>query len=113
MISVIKRTKKEAKPIFVVLCLDRLGTAHIRSQFLEAHRRYVDEQASIILSSGPLLDEDGTTRSGQMFILYVHNRQQAEAFIEADPFTAAALFETVIIRRFAPIFNNGARQRFL
>lgn len=105
--------KKEGQTFFVVLCLDRPGSTDIRSQSLKAHRRYVEEHASIILSSGPLLDDDGTTRCGQLFILDVPDHQHASAFINSDPFTVAGLFEKVIIRQFAPVFSNGVRQRLL
>jgi len=59
------------------------------------------------------LDDDGTTRSGQLFILDVPDHRRATAFIDADPFTAAGLFETVIIRGFTPVFSDGSRQRIL
>lgn len=95
------------------MCFDRADSAKIRSEWLKEHRRYVNEYASIITSSGPLLEEDGTTRCGQLFILEVSDRQHADAFINADPFTTAGLFEKVIVRQFEPIFNDGARQRFL
>jgi uncharacterized protein YciI len=95
------------------MCFDRSGSTNIRSQSLQAHRKYVEENASIIVSSGPLLDGDGTTRCGQLFVLEIPDHLQASAFIDADPFTVAGLFDTVIVRQFAPIFNDGTRQRFL
>jgi uncharacterized protein YciI len=108
-----KRTEKGGQTLFAVVCLDRPGSTNIRSQSLEAHRRYVEEHASIILSSGPLLDDDGVSRCGQLFILNVPDDQHAHAFINADPFTTVGLFEKVIVRQFTPVFNDGIRQRFL
>lgn len=99
--------------LFAVVCLDRPNSAGMRSQSLEAHRGHVDRHASSIVSSGPLLADDGTTRSGQLFILDVPDRPSAVAFIQADPFTAAGVFETVIVRQFAPVFSDGSRDRVL
>lgn len=95
------------------MCFDRAESAKIRRESLEEHRRYVEEHASIILSSGPLLDDDGTTRCGQLFILDVPDLKHAAVFIDADPFTTSGLFDKVIVRQFAPIFSDGARQRIL
>jgi uncharacterized protein len=99
--------------LFAVVCLDRPDSASIRSRSLDEHRRYVDAHASSIVNSGPLLDDDGTTRSGQLFILDVPDRPSAAAFIHADPFTAAGVFETVLIRQFVPVFSDGSRERVL
>lgn len=99
--------------LFAVMCFDRVNSAKIRRESLEEHRKYVNEHASIILSSGPLLDDDGKTRCGQLFILDVPELKDAAAFINADPFTTSGLFDKVIVRQFAPIFSDGARQRLL
>ncbi|TDD20887.1 YciI family protein [Actinomadura sp. KC06] len=94
---------------YVVLCRDVPDSAVLRRSVLDEHRRYVDERADLIKLSGPLLGPDGTTRRGQLFVLDVPDRQSAEAFISADPFTRAGVFATVDIDPLLPIFGNGRR----
>ncbi|WP_165964232.1 YciI family protein [Actinomadura sp. KC216] len=94
---------------YVVLCRDVPGSASLRRAVLAEHRRYVDERAGLIRFSGPLLDADGETRRGQLFVLDVPDREAAEAFIAADPFTRAGVFATVEIDPLLPVFGDGRR----
>jgi uncharacterized protein YciI len=103
----------DVQTLFVAMCFDGTESARIRLESLEEHRKYVNEQAEIILSSGPLLEEDGKTRCGQLFILALGSLKEASAFIDADPFTRLGLFDNIIIREFAPIFSNGIRKKTL
>ncbi|MFI0409388.1 YciI family protein [Actinomadura sp. 3N508] len=98
-----------SSPHYVVLCRDVPDSASLRRAVLAEHRRYVDERADLIKLSGPLLDEDRVTRRGQLFVLEVPDREAAEAFIAADPFTRAGVFATVEIDPLLPIFGDGRR----
>lgn len=98
---------------FVVVCLDFSDSSEQRRQSLGAHRAYVNSHAETILMSGPLLDGDGVTRSGQLFVLDVADLASAEAFVQNDPFVNDGIFETVIIRRFAPVITDGTRRAVL
>lgn len=94
---------------FVVICTDVEGSAPLRATSLSNHRRYVDERASSIVMSGPLVDDDSDLRTGQFYVLTVLNRSEAEAFVANDPFTAAGVFNHVAITRALPKFEFGHR----
>lgn len=96
--------------LFAVICLDRPGSAPSREAALADHRRHVDQHALWIVSSGPLLEDDGTTRCGQLFVVDVGDRHQVTTLIDTDPFVTAGVFESVIVRRFSPVFTDGARR---
>jgi len=51
------------------------------------------------LTSGGTLAEDGTTRTGSVFIINVPSREAAEKFSAEEPFRKAGLFRTVKITR--------------
>ena len=76
---------------------------------LPEHRAYVDAHAPMLVMSGPLLASDGTTRTGQLFILDVPDRQTAERFIADDPFTRAGLFTDIEVDGFVIVFRDGQR----
>ncbi|MBO2455737.1 hypothetical protein J4573_52285 [Actinomadura barringtoniae] len=93
----------------MVLCRDVPDSGPLRKAVLAEHRRYVDERAELIRFSGPLVADDGVTRCGQLFVLEVAARQDAEEFVAADPFTRAGVFATVEIDAVLPVFSEGAR----
>ena len=97
--------------LFAVVCTDRADTAHIRARTLDAHRAYIDGCARTLVTSGPLLDDDGTTRNGQLYIIDVADRAAADTFVSEDPFTQADLFATALVRRIKPVIANGLRIR--
>lgn len=97
--------------LFAVVCCDRPETGRLRDRALDAHRSYIDGCAHALVSSGPLLDDDGITRNGQLYIIEVADRAAADDFVRNDPFTQAGLFDTVLVRRFEAVVSNGRRIR--
>jgi len=89
--------------LFAIHMLDRPGGAALRAATGEAHRGYVRRNAHRMLLGGPLLAEDGTTMIGSLIVLECPDRAEAEAFVEAEPYRRAGLFESVLIRRFAAV----------
>jgi hypothetical protein len=57
------------------------------------------------IAAGPMESEDGKYMIGSMFIVE-STRRAAEAFIEADPFKAAGVWERVVIARYISIPNG-------
>ncbi|GAA1933677.1 YciI family protein [Nocardioides marmoribigeumensis] len=94
---------------FLVTCRDVADSAGLRAEHLPAHRRYVDERAEQILLSGPLTDDDGVRRVGQLFVLDVPDPPAASAFIRQDPFTRAGVFSDITIDRLELRFDGGRR----
>lgn len=85
--------------LWAVYCTDKPNTAEARDRHLKAHRAYLDEVDSKIFFSGPLQSDDATRNIGSLFILNVKGREEAEAFINSEPFNNAGIFETIIISR--------------
>jgi hypothetical protein len=94
---------------YAVICWDKDGSAELRRACLDAHRDYVDAHASALLVSGALLAEDGETRVGQLFVLDVPDRTDAESFVASDPLTASGVFRDVAITGMAVKFRGGKR----
>jgi uncharacterized protein YciI len=95
---------------FVIWCQDGADVDLVRAATLQSHRDYVDSYAAQVILSGPLLADDGVERRGQLFVLDVPGRQDAEEFIDNDPFTIAGVFATTEVRRFKLVFRRSQRE---
>jgi uncharacterized protein len=85
--------------LWTIHCLDRPNCLDLRLATRPRHVDYLGKAKDKIMFCGPLLSEDGQTMLGSMFVLNVASRAEAEAFSKGDPYSAAGLFETVVIRR--------------
>lgn len=94
---------------YLIVCRDGEDTNLLRSEHLPAHRDYVDQHAEQLLLSGPLIEDEGETRTGQLFVLDVPNKRAAEKFVQQDPFTTAGIFAQISIERIATRFQQGSR----
>lgn len=94
---------------YLVICRDITDSTERRQAHLPAHQRYVDDNADLIVLSGPLTDEDGRVRLGQLFVLEAPSAAEAKAFIAADPFTRAGVFSAIDIDRLLVRIERGSR----
>lgn len=94
---------------YLIICRDITDSAERRQAHLPAHQRYVDDNADLIVLSGPLTDEHGQVRLGQLFVLDVPSAAEANAFVAADPFTRAGVFSAVDIDRLLVRIEHGSR----
>lgn len=97
----------ETVSLYVVHCLDAPGMQDRRIALTEAHRKYVAEQGEHIYFGGPLLDETNGRRIGSLIVLKAATREQAQAFMAAEPYCANGLFESVQIRAFQCVTQPG------
>lgn len=86
--------------LYVVHCLDKPGHVAKRMELVNVHRAYLATKPIDVLSSGPLLSEDGSEMIGSLFIVDAANRAEVEAFSAGDPFTKADLWQAVNLQRY-------------
>lgn len=53
------------------------------------------------IASGPTVSDDGTTMTGSFFLVEA-TREEIDVFIADDPFSAAGVWGSVTISRYAP-----------
>ena len=75
------------------------NTAEAREAGLEPHRDYLKSQKRILVLSGAQFSDDGSEQVGSLLIVNVNSRQEAQAFLDGDPFMQAGLFSNVQITR--------------
>jgi uncharacterized protein YciI len=90
-------------PLFAVHALDRKDALPLRLEHYAAHRAYVESDAlhgvNVVLS-GPLQSADGDMMIGSLFIIAAETQQGVEAFVQADPFHQAGVWDRLSISRF-------------
>lgn len=92
---------------FIIETFDKPGSQSVRQQHRPAHLAFLDANKHLLLACGAKLHDDGTDLGGGLYVLDVETRQQAEDFIQADPFTKAGLFERYTIVRWRKAYVDG------
>jgi len=83
--------------IFVVHGFDKPGS-DLRQDLIAAHRAYMDTEAEV-LSSGPLVDDDGETMIGSILIIEAADREAIDKVVAGDPFVKGGVFESLTVSR--------------
>ncbi len=91
--------------LFAISCFDKPGSLALRQATRPAHLDFVTGQHVVI--GGPLLDAEGQP-CGSLLLFEAPDRAAAEAFVAADPYGQAGLFERVTIHGFRTVIRDGA-----
>lgn len=89
--------------LFIIHALDKPGVLATRLAHYEAHKAFLSDTARFgvtIVMSGPLVEDDGVTAKGSLFLVEAADRATVEAFHHADPFYAVGIWEKVSITAF-------------
>ncbi|HVV94554.1 MAG TPA: YciI family protein [Hyphomicrobiales bacterium] len=92
--------------LFVVHCLDKPDALPRRLAVYDEHKARLAKNEVPSVISGPLVAADGETMIGSLLILDAASRAEVEAYIAADPFTAADVWASVSIERFHMRVDN-------
>ncbi|MDH6504247.1 YciI family protein [Polynucleobacter sphagniphilus] len=88
--------------IYVILLMDRPGTADLRVQVRPEHRAYLAQLADRMAFAGPLTSEDGQTTVGSLLAIDFPSRAAVDAWLKDEPFTKAGGYEAPVVH----VFNN-------
>ncbi len=94
--------------LFALICTDRPGALERRLAQRPAHLAHLERHVAQLVEAGPLLDPQGNP-CGSLFVLDMADRAAAEAFAAADPYAAAGVFESAVIRPFRAVYKDGAK----
>ncbi|MFG1346665.1 YciI family protein [Xanthobacter autotrophicus DSM 431] len=86
---------------------DKPGTLDLRAATRDAHLAFLDAHKALLLACGAKLDDDGNAAGGGLYVVALETRAEAAAFIAADPFFKAGLFERVVINRWRKAYVDG------
>ncbi len=94
--------------LFALICTDKPASLDVRLATRSAHLAYLETYESRLVQAGPLLDSDDRP-CGSLLVVDVADRAEAAGFAEADPYSRAGLFESVIIRAYRQVFRDGSQ----
>ena len=94
---------------WLIKCRSKPATDALREATLPAHRNFLDGYPDVTWYSGPLFTDDNKNAIGSLRLIEFPNRATALAYINADPYTKAGIFEAISIERWKPTLD--VRQR--
>ncbi len=83
--------------LFCVLCIDRPGSAALRAATRAEHLEYMIAARGALRYGGPLTSDDGTLSLGSVFVIDLPDRRAVDAFLAAEPYCVARLFQSVSV----------------
>jgi uncharacterized protein YciI len=93
---------------FAILCLDRPGTLDTRLATRTAHLDHLERHRDTLATVGPMLDAAGNP-AGSLLVVEAAGHVAAQAFADADPYAAAGVFASVVVRPFRMVYKDGRR----
>lgn len=72
-------------------------SAELRRSHLAAHLAYIETNMALIRVAGPWLGDDGAML-GSMYLIEADSLAAAQAWIAADPYTAAGVWRNCSVR---------------
>lgn len=86
---------------FAVFATDRPGSAALRAEIRETHRRYLRAPGGhdvVVRLGGPTLEEYSGAMNGTLLVVEAADIAAVRAFVADDPYSHAGLFASVEIR---------------
>jgi uncharacterized protein YciI len=92
---------------FLIDTYDKPDSQDLRRELSDAHMDFLDSHKHLLLACGAKRSDDGKRAFGGIYLVDVETRAEAAAFIAGDPFSAADLFERVVILRWSKVYLGG------
>ena len=86
--------------LFVVHALDKKDILPTRAKYYRDHRIHLDravEHGVDVVTAGTLVDDDGETPVGSIFVIDATDRSAVDAFTKSDPYHVNGVWERVSI----------------
>ena len=85
--------------LFAIIALDAPGSDDARTAHRDGHLAHFKAHAGDIAVAGPIFDDDGASK-GSLVILKAGSAAAARAWIEADPFYPAGVWQSIDVSAF-------------
>ena len=85
--------------LFAIFCLDRPDCASVRKAKLDEHRAHFQKAGGAVRAAGPMTADVGDAQCGSLIVYEAETIDVARAFIDADPYARAGLFEQITVRQ--------------
>ena len=92
--------------LFVAVCTDKPGALERRLAVRPKHLEWIAAQGARLRLGGPMMDAEGKT-VGSLFLWEGDSRDEVEALAAQDPYMQAGIFESVVLRPFRIVMQDG------
>ena len=92
---------------YMIETFDKPDTSELRRELRPSHLDYLERNKKLLLACGAKLLDDGVTGTGSVYIVDVETREEAQSFVDGDPFTSGGLFDRIVINRWRKAYLNG------
>ena len=92
---------------YIIETFDKPEHQTVRQQHRSAHLDFLAEREHLLLACGAKLNDDGMDLGGGLYVVNVETREEAERFIQEDPFHHAGLFARVNITRWRKAYVDS------
>ena len=94
--------------IYIFRLLDKPEHAALRQRVRPDHKAYLRQVADRIAFAGPLTHDDGQTMIGSLLAIDFDSRDDAHAWLAAEPFMRAGLYGGVEVQAFVNLWPQKA-----
>ncbi|MEK9660354.1 MAG: YciI family protein, partial [Alphaproteobacteria bacterium] len=84
---------------WLIKCRSKPGTDALREATIDAHRDFLDGYPEVTWYSGPIFSDDNKNALGSLRLIEFPDRDTALAYINADPYTKAGIFQSITVER--------------
>ena len=92
--------------LFAFILQDKPGAAELRARVRPEHKGYLAAVQDRIAFAGPLTDDFGQSMLGSLLVIDFENRDAAQAWLAAEPFTRAGLYASQAVHAFANLWPH-------
>jgi len=90
---------------FMIYCLDKPDHLETRMANRPAHVEHLIAHEAHLITAGPLLE--GEKMMGSLLVVDFATRAEVDAFLAADPYTKAGLFQSVMVTPYKNVFPRA------
>lgn len=84
---------------WLIKCRSKPNTDALRLATIDAHCNFLDGYPEVTWYSGPLFTDDNKNAIGSLRLIEFPDRDAALAYINADPYTRAGIFQAITVER--------------
>ena len=93
--------------LFIAHCTDKPDHLEVRLNARPDHIAFLQAKGDALKIAGPTTTPDGETPNGSLIIFEDSDLSAAESWISGDPYAAAGLFESVVVKPWKHAIGNG------
>jgi uncharacterized protein YciI len=93
---------------YAIYCADSANGTALRKEHHEAHLKHIGQFMDKLMLAGPCPPMAGNDREASFLVVEAADAAAAQAIVEGDPFHAAGVWDSVIVREFKPVVGAWA-----